>query len=130
MGRQDPDLQRLLQKEVNRIQATYHDDFLDHLQRVLHSVLWVRPASAEELAALFSMSTRTLKRRLKEYDTSYREVADKVKCQIACDVLKDSRMQLTDLAGLLHYHDASSFIKAFKRWTGTTPAQWRLHNSH
>jgi len=123
---QNPDLQRLLVKEVKRIQSTYHDDFLHHLKRVLHSVLWVRPASAEELAALFSMSSRTLKRRLREYGTSYREVSDEVKCQIACEVLRDSRMQLTDLTGLLHYHDASSFIKAFKRWTGQTPAQWRI----
>lgn len=130
LGRRDPDLERLLQKEVDRIQATFHDDFLDHFQRVLHSVLWVRPASADELAALFSMSGRTLKRRLGEYGTNYREVSDKVKCQIACEVLQDSSMQLTDLAGLLHYHDASSFIKAFKRWKGLTPAQWRQRNIH
>ena len=96
LAARDPDLQRLLIKEVKRIQATYHDDFLDHFKRVLHSVLWVRPATAEELAALFSMSSRTLKRRLREYGTSYREVSDSVKCQIACEVLQDSQMQLTD----------------------------------
>lgn len=129
LGRRDPDLERLLKKEVDRIQATFHDDFLDHFQRVLHSVLWVRPATADELAALFSMSSRTLKRRLNEYGTNYREVSDKVKCQIACEVLQDSRIQLTDLASLLHYHDASSFVKAFKRWTGSTPAKWRLRNT-
>ena len=122
----DSQLHRLLQKEVDRVQATYHDDFLNHFQRVLHSVLWVRPASADELATLFSMSSRTLHRRLHALGTSYREVADKVKCQIACQVLADSEMQMTDLAELLHYHDASSFIKAFRRWTGVTPTQWRI----
>lgn len=125
----DPELLRLLQKEVNRIQATYHDDFLSHFRRVLHGVLWVRPATARELAALYSMSSRTLNRRLNELGTTFQEVADDVKCQIACQVLTDSKTQLTDLADLLHYHDASSFIKAFKRWTGMTPAKWRLQNS-
>ena len=74
------------------------------------------------------MSSRTLNRRLRALGTSYREVADEVKCQIACQVLSASEMQVTDLANLLHYHDSSSFVKAFKRWTGTTPAQWRLEN--
>ena len=124
----DPDLHRLLQKDVDQIQATYHDDFLSHVRRVLHSVLWVRPASAAELAALFSMSRRTLNRRLSTVDTTFREVADEVKCQIACQMLSDSEIQLTDLATLLHYHDSSSFVKAFRRWTGSTPAQWRLEN--
>jgi AraC-like DNA-binding protein len=126
LERRNPDLERLLQKEVNRIQAAFHDDFLDHFQRVLHSVLWVRPASADEMAALFSISGRTLKRRLQEYGTNYRETSDTVKRQIACEVLENSNMDLADLANLLHYHDASSFIKAFRRWTGTTPARWRL----
>lgn len=72
------------------------------------------------------MSSRTLNRRLSALGTTYSEVADEVKCQIACQMLSDSEMQLTDLANLLHYHDSSSFVKAFKRWTGSTPAQWRL----
>ena len=126
LNQADPDLHRLLQKDVDRVQATYHGDFLGHVRRVLHSVLWVRPANAADLAALFSMSSRTLNRRLSALGTTYSEVADEVKCQIACQMLSDSEMQLTDLANLLHYHDSSSFVKAFKRWTGSTPAQWRL----
>lgn len=129
LNQADPDLHRLLQSDVDRVQATYEGDFLGHVRRVLHSVLWVRSASAADLAALFSMSSRTLNRRLNALGTSYSEVADEVKCQIACQMLSDSEIQLTDLASLLHYHDPSSFVKAFKRWTGTTRAQWRLRQT-
>ena len=128
LRRADPDLHRLLQKEVNRVQATYHDDFLSHCRRILQGVLWVRPATADDLASLFSMSSRTLNRRLSAVGTNFRKISEEVKQQIACRMLSDSDIQLTDLADLLHYHDASSFIKAFKRWTGATPARWRQRN--
>jgi len=129
LKRADAKLHRLLQKEVDRLQARYQDNFLDHFERVLHSILWIRPATADEVAALFSISSRTLNRRLNTFDTTFKEVADEVRCQIACQILNDSEIQLEELSGLLHFSDASSFIKAFKRWTGTTPARWRLGKS-
>jgi AraC-like DNA-binding protein len=128
LRRVDPDLHRLLQKEVDRLQSGYRDSFLDHFERVLHTVLWIKPASADEVAAMFSMSRRTLNRQLNSLGTTYSKVADEVKSQIACHTLCDSEMPLAELAGFLHYSDASSFIKAFKRWTGTTPARWKQKN--
>jgi len=128
LNRANAELLRFLQKEVDRLQFKYHDNFLDHFERILHSIMWVRHATADEVAAMFSISSRTLNRRLKTFDTTFKEVSDKVRCQIACQILNDSRVPLAELSDLLHFSDASSFIKAFKRWTGTTPAQWRLQN--
>jgi len=125
----DPEFQRLLRKEVESQQAKFHDDILDSLKRVLHSILCVRATTANDVAKLFSMSARTLNRRLKLQGTTFGEVVDEVKSQIACQILSDSEMKLTELADFLHYSDSSSFIKAFKRWTGTTPAHWRRRNN-
>jgi AraC-like DNA-binding protein len=40
-------------------------------------------------------------------------------------LLEDSRMPVSQIALALHYADASAFTRAFRRWSGTTPAQWR-----
>ena len=40
-------------------------------------------------------------------------------------MLDDSAMAVTEIAALLDYADASAFTSAFRRWSGTTPAQWR-----
>lgn len=129
LKRADAELHRLLQIEVNRLQARFHDNFLDHFKSTLHSILWVRHATIEDVAILFSVSSRTLNRRLNAYGTTFIEVADEVRCQISCQILTDTEIQLTELAKLLHFFDASSFIKAFKRWTGKTPAHWRASKS-
>jgi AraC-like DNA-binding protein len=123
--RADPELHRLLQMQVDELQSRWNDDYLAHLRRVLTSVLVIGPAMADEVAALFSMSSRTLDRRLNALGTTFREVAQEAKCQIACQMLNDSEIKVGDLADLLHYSDASAFIKAFKRWTGSTPSAWR-----
>ena len=71
------------------------------------------------------MSTRTLRRRLLEHRTSYHEILDRVRRELADELLGDPDHKLSEVAFLLGFSDASAFHRAYVRWTGRTPASRR-----
>ncbi|MFC8529347.1 AraC family transcriptional regulator [Nocardia sp. NPDC057227] len=83
------------------------------------------PPTLDAVAAELAMSTRTLRRRLAEAGTSYRGLLDEVRRTLAEELLAATPMSVDDVALRLGYAEATPFIHAFKRWTGTTPAAYR-----
>lgn len=81
--------------------------------------------TAEEVARRLHVSTRTLKRRLAEHNTSYSDVLSGVLRERAIALLDDPRLSVEDVAGRLGYSDVANFTRAFRRWTGRTPAAHR-----
>jgi AraC-like DNA-binding protein len=79
----------------------------------------------EDVAPMFSMHSRTLHRRLGEFDVTFKTLADETRFEIARQMLKDSATPINQIAEALDYADASAFTRAFRRWTKTTPAAWR-----
>ena len=121
----DPELSRLLQKQIDAIEASHGDDFPAQVRSVLRTALLTGQAGADQVAALFSMHSRTLGRHLNAFGTRFRELVDESRFEIARQMLEDSAMDVRQIAGMLDYADASAFTRAFRRWSGTTPAQWR-----
>ena len=83
-----------------------------------------RGAAMTEVAAGIGLSTRTLRRRLAAEGASYQGVLDEVRESLAERMLATGRLTVEDVAQRLGYADASSFIHAFRRWKGTTPAAY------
>lgn len=81
-------------------------------------------AGMDEIARQLTLSTRTLRRRLTEAGTGYRQLLDEVRQTLAEEMLDTGALSVDDVALRLGYAEASSFIYAFKRWTGTTPAAY------
>lgn len=79
----------------------------------------------ETIASELAMSTRTLRRKLGEAGTSYRELLDEVREALAEKLLGTGALSVSDVAIRLGYAEASSFIFAFKRWKGVTPAAYQ-----
>jgi AraC-like DNA-binding protein len=79
----------------------------------------------EEMAAALHTSSRTLKRRLQEEGGNYRDLVDAELQQRACRLLSDTRLGVSEVAYQLGYNDVSNFSRAFRRWTGQTPREWR-----
>lgn len=84
-----------------------------------------RMPSLEEMADVFHLTPRTLRRRLVESGTTYRDLVEDVRQTLAVTMLQDRRNSLQDIAAQLGYQDASSFTTAFRRWTGLTPSAYR-----
>jgi AraC-like DNA-binding protein len=127
----DPELRRLLLKEIDAIEARHGDDFPGQVRSVLRTALVTGYARSDQVAAMFSMHSRTLSRRLNDFGTSFQTLLDEGRFEIARQMLEDSRMEVSQVAMTLAYADASAFTRAFRRWSGTTPAQWRQnHNTN
>jgi AraC-like DNA-binding protein len=78
----------------------------------------------DSVARQLVMSPRTLRRRLEAEGTSYRALVDEVRQALAEEMLATGALTVEDVAIRLGYAEASSFIYAFKRWKGTTPAAY------
>ena len=71
------------------------------------------------------MSERSLQRHLRELGYSFNNLADEVRHATARLYLEQPDMALAEISYLLGFADQSAFNRAFKRWTGSTPAQAR-----
>jgi AraC-like DNA-binding protein len=97
----------------------------------LRSSLVAGHCSEEQIAALFTLRARTLSRRLESFGTSFRELAEESRFEIARQMLENTSLPVGQIATALYYTRSSSFIRAFRRWAGTTPAEWRkTHADH
>ena len=83
--------------------------------------------SAKEavIAKRLAMTVRTMHRRLVEAGTSFRAVRDEMLRQRAEELLRQGRVPIGEVSYLLGYAEPSNFHRAFRRWTGLTPAEWR-----
>ena len=122
----DPELRRLLQKQIDALEARHGEDFPEQVRSVLRTALVTNHGKADQVAALFSMHSRTLNRRLNAFGTGFQELVDESRFEIARQMLEGSAMEVSQIAALLDYADASALTRAFRRWSGTTPAQWRV----
>jgi len=96
-------------------------------QRVRAYILSMLPSghlTADAVASRFSMSNRTLRRRLEEEATSYQEILDDVRAELARHYLTKEKRGIDEVAFLLGFSDPSAFTKAFRRWSGQTPADF------
>ncbi len=121
----DPQLHSLLQKQVEAIEIRDGDDFPAQVRSVLRTAVVTGHSRADQVAAIFSMHARTLNRRLKEFGIGYQALVDESRFEIARQMLDTSAMEIAQIAAMLDYADASAFTRAFRRWSGTTPARWR-----
>lgn len=85
--------------------------------------------SEECIAAELFISKRTLARRLAKEDTSFRQLREEILSQQAAKYLNENYLSVEAIAALLNYHDSSNFRRAFKRWFGMSPDQFRKKQS-
>lgn len=81
--------------------------------------------SLDEVAALSGMSTRTLKRRLAALGTAFSTVLEDEQRKRALILLRSEELSIDQIAGRVGYTEVANFTRAFRRWTGMTPAAYR-----
>lgn len=125
----DPLLHRHLQQEATELHAQTDKNIVGALRRLLRKSLLDQNCTLSDVARQLCIHERTLNRRLQEEGTSFRRELDDIRYAMARQLLSDSAMPIARIATTLNYADASAFSRAFKRWTGSTPAQWRAHTT-
>jgi AraC-like DNA-binding protein len=98
---------------------------VEKVHRTLRTLLLHGRSSGADVAQSLAMHRRTLDRRLSAAGTTFQQVLDRVRFAVAKELLEESTVALVDITAALCYADDVSFIRAFRRWTGTTPGAWR-----
>ncbi len=84
-----------------------------------------RLADMEQVAGELKLSSRTLRRRLEEQGSSFRQLQEEIRQALAEELLATGSLNLEEIAERLGYSEVSNFLHAFKRWKGLTPGQYR-----
>ncbi len=78
-----------------------------------------------DVSSVLNMSEKTLQRRLRDEDTSYQQILDETRNELAKQYLSERQLSVCDVTFRLGFSDQSSFTRAFKRWTGVSPGEFR-----
>jgi AraC-like DNA-binding protein len=108
----DADLRRLLATQIEALEAQYADRFSEQVRSVLHTAVLTEHGSADQVASIFSIHSRTLHRRLAESGTSFRKLLDECRFTIACQMLTDTNADIGRITEMLSYADSSAGTRA------------------
>lgn len=81
--------------------------------------------SMEAIARVMAMGVATLRRRLEEEGTSYSDIVDNLRKELAQRYLQNHETSISEVAFLLGFSDVRAFARAFKRWFGSSPTEYR-----
>ena len=84
--------------------------------------------SVVQISEHLCMSRRTLTRKLSEYDLTFRELVRKIQEETSKDLLQNRDLSIGDIAFQTGFSEQSAFNKAFKRWTGQSPTEFRKYS--
>lgn len=113
-----------LEKEVTQLKddLPFVSVVRSHVQRALSEGVPTVTATARQVG----LSGRTLQRRLAEEGTSYQEVVDEARRELAVHLVGETSYALTEVAFLTGFSEQSALTRAFKRWVGSSPKAYRL----
>lgn len=126
IDRADPELRRILEERVAELDAQQSADFVTRVSTLIRAGFLSGQVSLGQIAARLAMSSRTLKRRLQAEGTSHSQLLERSRMEMACHLLKNSRASMTQITSLLGYANSSAFSRAFSRWSGMSPRDWRI----
>ncbi|MET0604873.1 MAG: AraC family transcriptional regulator ligand-binding domain-containing protein [Beijerinckiaceae bacterium] len=124
----DPHLSKIVLKYCDECLAQRSDargPFRARVENAMAPLLPHASARADAVARELGMSERTLGRKLAEEETSFNEVLQDLRSELAARYLEDPRLPVSRIAWLLGFEEVSSFSHAFKRWTGKSPREMR-----
>ena len=79
----------------------------------------------ENIALTLNITPRTLQRKLRDENTSYRELSDSIRYELASTLLKYKDLTISEIAYKLGYSELKGFRRAFKQWSGVNPMDYR-----
>jgi AraC-like DNA-binding protein len=124
----DPVLCEILISQAEHLLATgpSKSSLLDRVKFALRESLSDGEIGLAALARRIGIGARTLQRKLKEHGTSFTELLSCRRLELAEQSLRDADLSIGEISYLLDYSSPSQFHRAFKRWTGIAPKQYRL----
>lgn len=134
LPRHDAALNRTLRRHAHlllqRHPVARESSVADQVRAELLDLSAVGLPSVEVVGKRLGMSGRTLQRKLRDEGASFDAVSQQVRTTLAEAYLQDARVTVTEVAYLLGFSESSAFSRAFKRWTGRSPREYRAARPH
>jgi AraC-like DNA-binding protein len=111
------------QQLLNRLRAA--DGIAGRVRAVVEADLGAGGATMPSTAKRLAMSVATLRRRLEEEGTTYSEILDDLRKKLAERYVRDRSPAISEIAFLLGFSNVTAFHRAFRRWTGVAPSEYR-----
>ncbi len=99
------------------------------LRRVLKHYVGHEKFTLEIAAEIIGTTPRTLQRHLRQAGLTYQKLVDQLLFELALPLLEDEQIKLLDIALTLGYSDGAHFTRAFRRWAGVSPSDYRRHHA-
>ncbi|WP_332771988.1 AraC-like transcriptional regulator QhpR [Pseudomonas sp. ESBL1] len=126
MPERDANLLFLVQDVLRRLGARdQRRNLLDEVDAQVRLALSGGEPCLETIAQSLQVSGAGLQRHLREAGVSFSQLVEKVRREVAVHYLRQPKRPVSDLAALLGYSETSAFSRAFRRWFGVSPRQWR-----
>ena len=122
----NPQLEMLLEQQILEYLAKLDkNDIVGLAKSQIFDLLPSGQASIEDVAGKLHLSVRTLRRKLKDAGTSFKDLLAETRRELGQRYIQDSSLSLTEVAFMLGFSDSSSFSRAYKGWTGKSPSESR-----
>lgn len=116
---------KLLGGYLEQVKAASRTELADRVEDYIRGNLSSRDCCIERCALKLDISVRTLQARLSSAGLNFSDLLEKLRLDVATQSLEQPALSLEEIADMLGYAEQSSFGRAFKRWTGKTPNQFR-----
>jgi AraC-like DNA-binding protein len=122
-----PYIKEILARHADKLKIKLEKSkgFQDKVRKIIIENLDSKDVSMEMISNELNLSIRTLYRKLKEEDISYKALLIDIKKQLARAYLQETSFTINDISYLLGFSEASAFHRAFKRWFGMNPSEYR-----
>ncbi|MBT8766699.1 AraC family transcriptional regulator [Metapseudomonas boanensis] len=114
--------------ERERHERYIPDELLLQITRMIAADMSSGVPSLVDICEQLGVSRRTLQRRLKDHGIEFSSLVEDVRRELALAYMKDSEYSMTEISLLVGYSESGSFTRAFRRWTGQSPQQYRAAN--
>jgi len=111
---------------INYLAKLEEDNIIERVKAVIIEQLPSGNVTDSSVAEALFMSKRTFHRRLQQQEITFRLILNELRHELADKYIKDSSMNLNEISFLLGFSEMSSFSRAFKRWTGSSPSAYRV----
>jgi len=126
----DPVLLMVMQDSLRQLSLAGRNepDVVDDARAQIRQRLVLGEPVLEDIAEQMGMSSWSLQRRLREQGLTFTTLVDKQRQELATYYMRQQQLPISELAPLLGYSETSAFSRAFRRWFGVSPRQWRQHS--
>lgn len=110
---------------ISELSQLDQDDLPNRIRGILIDLLPTGSFSKEHVARELNMSVRTLHNKLEAAGKSFQEILDSTRCELARQYMQSADITVKEVGYLLGFSDSCNFTRAFKRWMGISPSQYR-----